>query len=178
MSWDFLREISFFRRRLWRNWIYPVLNKNFSLRLSVVEWESQLSMLVSRMAQHKTVSHQKENQPSHLNVYHCVGSAKKIELDAVPGNFYHSVLISSAPILDTPPLSQGSTKLTISLHYKMPNCMVCPAVRLDITSNAFFKASKFWKQLFWCLFSSDEELFFWAAASSLPPEELPDIPKV
>ena len=105
-------------------------------------------MSVSSMAQHKTVSHQKENQPSDLNVYRFVGSEKKFELDAVPRNFYLSVSISIAPILDTPPLSQGSTKLTISLLYMMSNCMVCPAERLDTTSNAFFKASKLWKQLF------------------------------
>ena len=73
---------------------------------------------------------------------------KKIAFLTVPRNFFRGRWIFTAAITDTSPLSQGRTKLTTSLPQMTSKCMVCPAMCLGTTSNASFKASKFWKKLF------------------------------
>ena len=54
--------------------------------------------------------------------------------------------------LKTSPLSQGSSKSSISSLYMLSNYLICQAKCFSTIYNAFFKARNCWKHRFWSLF--------------------------
>ena len=102
---------------------------------------------------------------------------KKLELELCQQTSGGANIFLVMSTLKTSPLSQGSSKSSISSLYMLSSYLICRAKCFSTIYNAFFKARNCWKHLFWRLFFRDEEPFSPAAVSSPRPAKFLDTRK-
>ena len=123
-------------------WIFPSPQRGWAADWRVADFYPHLR--TSLAEQHKTSSNQNVTEQSHLNGYLLVGSETCFVIRAVPADFSWSkpkTSILGMPILNTPPLSQGIIKPSISSNPMLLNNMNCRAMSLVPFTMLFEKHS-------------------------------------